>query len=237
MSTTALDLITDALIMNGSLAEGEDPSNETAQDSLSALNMMIDAWSIDRLAVYATQKQQFSWPGNTATRTIGPTGDFVGNRPVSIDKSTYFTDANNNSYPLTQISEDTYNSISVKTSTSAYPDHMFVNMTHPDATMSVYPVPTSALTFNIVSILELTQPATLQTVLVFPPGYLRAFKFNLAVEVASMDGTEPMQTVSRIAISSKKAIKRMNTSIVDMRMNLPSSVLPRNANSDIIRGY
>lgn len=234
--TTALSLISDALMMNGTLAEGESPTAEMAQDSLNALNMMLDAWSIENLAVHSTQTQSFTWPASTASRTIGPTGDFVGNRPVSVEQSSYFEDSNNEPYMFTLVSEEEYNSISAKTTTGSYPEYMFINMTHPDATMYVYPTPSSNLTLKLVSIVELSQPATLQTTLSFPPGYLRAFKFNLAVEIAAMDGAEPLPTVGRIAISSKKSIKRLNTSRVTMKASLPAAVITYGTKSDIFTG-
>lgn len=234
--TTALSLIKDALMMNGTLAEGESPSPEMAQDSLRALNMMLDAWSIENLAIYSTQKQSFTWPASTTSRTIGPTGDFVGNRPVSIEQSSYFEDSNGEPYSFFLISEESYNGISAKTTTGSYPEYMFVNMTNPDATMYVYPVPSSNLTLKLVSSVELSQPATLQTDLSFPPGYLRAFKFNLAVEIAAMDGAEPMPTVGRIAISSKKSLKRLNTSRLSMRASLPAAVVTSGIKSDIFTG-
>ena len=92
MSTTAGDQIYAALRLIGQLAEGETPSAETAQDALTALNQMLDSWSIERLSVYTTQDQEFTWPANTISRTLGPTGNFVGLRPVQLDDSTYFDD-------------------------------------------------------------------------------------------------------------------------------------------------
>ena len=70
------------------LAEGETPSSETANDALYALNQMIDSWDTERLAVFSTQDQVFSWPSGERTRSLGPTGDFVGERPVLLDDAT-----------------------------------------------------------------------------------------------------------------------------------------------------
>ena len=95
MATTAADQINGALRLIGMLAEGETPSAATAQDSLSALNQMIDSWNTERLSTFSTQDQVFTWPVNTIHRTLGPTGDFVGNRPILLDDSTYFLDPSN----------------------------------------------------------------------------------------------------------------------------------------------
>ena len=79
---TAGDQINRALRLLGVLAEGETPSAATSQDALVALNQMIDSWSIERLAVFCTQDQTLTWPAGLITRTLGPSGDFIGLRPV-----------------------------------------------------------------------------------------------------------------------------------------------------------
>lgn len=56
----------------------------------------------------------------------------------------------------------------------------------------------------------MTQPVGLTTQLLIPPGYLRAFKYNLAMEIAPEFGVEPSPQVSRIAMTSKRNIKRIN---------------------------
>ncbi|WP_337241691.1 hypothetical protein, partial [Proteus faecis] len=69
--------------------------------------------------------------------------------------------------------------------------------------MTIYPKPTRLLEWHFVSVEQLTKPATLDTDLFFPPGYLRAFKSNLACEIAPEFGVEPPPTVQRIAMTSK----------------------------------
>ena len=44
----------------------------------------------------------------------------------------------------------------------------------------------------------------------FPPGYLRAFRYNLAREIAAEFGIEPPRTVSQIANVSKRNLKSQN---------------------------
>lgn len=211
MATTVGDLILASLRLIGELAEAETPSAATANDALSAFNQMVDSWSTERLSVYRTQDQVFTWPSNTASRTIGPTGDFVGLRPVTIDSATYFRDPSNGlSYLLQFLNQEQYNSIALKTVQSTYPEFMWVNMTHPNASMTVYPVPNRPLEFHIVSVFELAQPAVLATELSMPPGYLRALKFNLGLEICAEFGIEAPREVKRIAMISKRNIKRIN---------------------------
>jgi hypothetical protein len=208
---TAGDQINRALRLLGVIAEGETPSAATSQDALVALNQMIDSWNTERLSVYSTQDQVFTWPTNEITRTLGPTGDFVGNRPVLLDDATYYRDPSTNvSYGIKFINQDQYNGIAVKTVTSTYPQVIFVNMKFPDIEMTIYPRPTRSLEWHFISVQELSQPALLSTPLAFPPGYLRAFVYNLACELAPEFGVEPSLQVQRIAMSSKRNLKRIN---------------------------
>lgn len=209
---TAGDQINRALRLLGVLAEGETASSETANDALVALNQMLDSWSTERLSVYATQDQVITWPANTRTRTIGPTGDLVARRPIAVDPATYFlVPGTNVSYGIKLINQEQYDSIGVKTITSMLPQLMFVNEGMPNIEVSLYPVPNRDLEFHFISVEELAQPATLDTVLAFPPGYMRAFAYNLAVELAAEFGTEPAPSVVKIAMSAKRALKRVNS--------------------------
>lgn len=230
---TAGELITGALRLIGVLAEGETANADTANDCLTAMNQMLDSWSAERLSVYSTQDQTFTWPANTISRTLGPSGDFVGNRPILLDDSTYFK-VNNLSYTIQQINQEQYNGIALKTATSTYPQVMFVNMTMPDIEVYLYPVPTSALEFHFVSVEELTQPALLSDTLVFPPGYLRTFRYNLACELAPEFGLEASPSVKRIADVSKRTLKRINNP--NDLLSLPYPMIYRNTRFNIFTG-
>ena len=233
--TTAFDQIKASLRLIGQLAEGEEPSPQAAQDALTAMNQMIDSWNTERLAVFSTQDQVFEWPADIITRTLGPTGDFVGNRPVMIDDATYFRDPSTNvSFGIKLINQQQYDGIAVKTVTSTYPQVMFVNNTFPDTTMTIYPKPTRLLEWHFVSVEELTKPATLTTSLAFPPGYLRAFKYNLACEIANEFGVEPPQNVQRIAMTSKRNLKRINNP--DDVMSMPYAIVASRQRFNIYAG-
>ena len=232
---TAGDQINAALRLLGILAEGELPSPQTSQDALNAMNQMIDSWNTERLMIFSTQDQVFTWPASTLTRTLGPTGNFVGNRPVTLDDSTYFRDPGTNvSYGIKFINQQQYDGIAVKTVTSTYPQVMWINMDFPNISMTLYPKPTRDLEWHLVSVTELTQPATLLTVLSFPPGYLRAFKYNLACEIAPEFGVEPPPTVQRIAMTSKRNLKRINNP--DDVMSLPYALVSSHQRYNIYAG-
>jgi hypothetical protein len=235
MPTTAGDQINRALRLLGVLAEGETPSAAVSQDALAALNQMVDSWNTERLSVFSTQDQVFNWPASVRSRTLGPSGDFVGNRPILLDDATYFRDPGTNvSFGIKIINQQQYDGIAVKTVTSTYPQVLWINMTYPDVEMYIYPVPTRLLEWHFVSVDELTNPATLATTLAFPPGYLRAFAYNLAMEIAPEFGVEPSPQVQRIAMTSKRNLKRINNP--DDVMSMPYSLVASRQRFNVYAG-
>jgi hypothetical protein len=237
---SAGDQINRALRLLGVLAEGETSSASVMQDSLMAMNQMIDSWNTERLSVFSTIDQIVEWPVGSINATLGPSGSLVrlngtAVRPILVDDATYFRDPQTNvSYGIKLINQQQYNGIAVKTVTSTYPQVMFVNMTYPDIDIFIYQRPTRLLEFHFISVQELAEPATLATVLAFPPGYLRAFTYNLAMEIAPEFGVEPSPQVQRIAMTSKRNLKRINNP--DDVMSMPYAIVATRQRFNIYSG-
>ncbi|CAB5238290.1 hypothetical protein UFOVP162_28 [uncultured Caudovirales phage] len=232
---TAGDQINRSLRLLGVLAEGETPSASVSQDALMAFNQMIDSWNTERLSTFVTQDQIFTWPAGEITRTLGPSGDFVGLRPILMDDATYYRDPGTNvSFGIKFINQQQYDGIAVKTVTSTYPQVCWVNMGFPDITLTIYPKPTRDLEWHFVSVQELDRPANLTTVMYYPPGYLRAFTYNLAMEFAPEFGVEPSPQVTRIAMTSKRDLKRINNP--DDVMSMPYAIVATRQRFNIYAG-
>jgi hypothetical protein len=237
---SAGDQINRALRLLGVLAEGETTSASVSQDSLMAMNQMIDSWNTERLSVFSTIDQIVNWPVGAINATLGPSGSLVrlngtAVRPILVDDATYFRDPQTNvSYGIKLINQQQYDGIAVKTVTSTYPQVMFVNMTYPDIDIYLYPKPTRLLEFHFISVQELSQPATLSTTLAFPPGYLRAFTYNLAMEIAPEFGVEPSPQVQRIAMTSKRNLKRINNP--DDVMSMPYAIVATRQRFNVYAG-
>lgn len=259
MATTR-ELLSGAHRLLGLVNSGNVLPEAVYQDNLVALNQMIDSWSTERLAVFCTQDQTYYWEAGNRIRTLGPTGDFVyilanqsdtpivtqgddyigvddatTQRPILLEDSTYFRDPTTNvSYGIKFINQLQYNNIAVKTVQSTYPQVLFVNNTFPNITLSVYPVPNRMLEFHFISVQPLANPTTLETDLAFPPGYLRAFRYNLALELAPEFNVEPSAEVRRIAMYSKRNLKRINNP--DDLMAMPYSLMARRNRYNIYAG-
>ena len=220
---SAADQINRALRLLGVLAEGETPAASVSEDALMALNQMIDSWNTERLSVFCTIDQIVNWPVSSIEETLGPTGSLVrlngtAVRPVLVDDATYFKDPGTGvSYGIKLINQQQYN-----------------GNTYPDVTINIYPRPTRLLEFHFVSVQELSQPANLATNILFPPGYLRAFVYNLAMEFAPEFGVEPSPQVQRIAMTSKRNLKRINNP--DDIMSMPYSLIATRQRFNIYAG-
>jgi hypothetical protein len=193
----------------GILAEGETPSAELLEDTRLAFNMMVDAWSAERLSVYGELEQVLTWPAGMASRTVGPSGDIVGTRPMGPVSAFFRISAVD--YPLTPITSSIYDEIPQKTTSSSHPEFIYIDQEVPNATIYLYPVPSGDLELHLSSVQELAQIPDLFTNILLPPGYQKALIYNLAVEMCPELGMEVPPTVKRIAIFSKRALRAHNS--------------------------
>ena len=235
---TAGELIKGSLRLLGVLAEGEEPSADSYADALVAFNQMLDSWSAERLSVYGLKEAVYTWPAGETSQTIGPNGDFGETPcPLRIDDSTYYV-VNDISYPLTLINEDQYNAITLKGSTTTLPTVMWQNtilITDTNIEMKMHPVPSQDLEMHLVWVQPLTQAGATSDTLYFPQGYLRAMRYNLALELAPEFGVVPSVDVRNIARNSKRDLKRINNP-GDL-MSMPTAILPRVPRFNIYSGY
>jgi hypothetical protein len=221
ITTVSGDLFKAALRKcGGILAEGETPSAELMEDTRMAFNVMVDAWSAERLSVYTSLEQTLTWPSGAASKTVGPSGTLAGIRPMH-PISAYFRDAGID-YPLTEITEDDYDAISQKTTSSNHPEFIYVGREVPNATVYLYPVPSGNLELHLSSVAELPQIANLFVNITLPPGYQRALIYNLAVEMCVELGLEAPPTTKRIATYSKRALRAHNSP--KDRLDIPAAL-------------
>ena len=218
---TAREHIRRTLQLIGVVGQGEDVSAAEANDALAALNDMLGTWSIMG-AVFAETREEFALTPGTASYTIGTGGDFDTERPIRIVKA--FIDRGNISYPLQVLDQVAYADLSFKDQTGL-PCDLYYDAGFPLGNIVLNPVPNSSDTLNIYSEKPLTGPATLDTVLSFPPGYSRGFRFNLAVDVAPEYGIPVSAEVQRGAASSLRAIKKSVRMNDDNRLRASNTLI------------
>ena len=207
--TTAIQMITRAMRLDGVIGKGESPDTDEADDGLVALNSMLDSWSIERLFAYYLVQETLTLAANKATYTMGSGGDLNTVRPTRIEDDCYVTFAGID-YKVRVINVDAFAGIPAKTVQSNIPMWMYVSYQNPLVNLTLYPVPNTAGTMQIWSRKQLQQFATLTDVLALPPGNERAITYSLAEEFGPEFGVEVPQRVSAIAQQARANIKRIN---------------------------
>lgn len=218
MAVTALDIITDALVGNGTYAPGEPISAADADLGLKRLNVMMDQWSNESLMTYAVLEQHGTLVPGKYQYTIGASGDFNMTRPLRIlggGGTCYVLDSNGNRYNLEVVAQDRWNLIGNIAQVNAnFPNTLFYDPQFPLGIINLYPIPNISWTLYFDSYLQLTAFTNLATVLTLPPGYQAAMQDNLAVELWRFfkPDTVPIPaTTLAVASRSKANIKRTNT--------------------------
>ncbi len=214
-----IDLINGSLRLLGVLASGEAATSSEANDALVALNDMIDTWSNESLLIYEKAYETFGLNVNQQSYQWGTgAADFNSPRPQKLETVVFqqISGTTTLELPIDILNLDQWAAISVKTITSNLPTRCWLQNTYPNATFYVWPIP--SITGNIVvsSWKAITEIAALTTTISLPPGYSRALRYNLALELAPEYGKQVDPLIEAHAIESKGNLKVMNTKILLM---------------------
>lgn len=210
---TVRDIITRAFRLLGVTAAGEQPAADEAQDALDTLNDMIDAWKLERLMVFAILPQRFNLVAGKKSYTMGPGGDFDTSRPVRIDKVQLLYTTNQPlpiTLPIEILNLDQYQAIVVPDTGSTIPLQVYPDEAFPLRTLSFYPVPQLDQQIDIFTWGLIDGFPDINQTVSLPPGYARALRSNLALEIAAEYGKQVPATVAAMALDAKAGIKSNN---------------------------
>lgn len=206
---TARGIIESSLRLIGALGTGETPQASDVNDGLETLNDMMDSWSSERLIIPSITRETFSLVASQSAYTMGSGGDFDTSRPIYIE-TILVQESANFEIPVKMLNSKQWSQILDKTVTSTLPTRFYVEPNNPLITINLFPVPSAVKTLVINSQKPLTNFSNLSTSETLPPGYTRALKYNLALELAPEYGVQPLPDVYRIARESKANIERNN---------------------------
>lgn len=217
MAYTALNLITDVLLDMGVIADQQTPTAAQSVGALTKLNDLIESWNIDPQKLYGATQYIIPFVANKASYTIGSGGDLNIVRPNAISaafvRNTYATASQQQDIPITILNDQQWSDIPVKGMVGTYPYAVWFNMTYPLITAYITPIATST-NYSLV-LWDNNENATLSlnTVLVLPPGYKRAMKYGLFVELAAGYQLPVPDSIQTLAATSKMSIDRQNMQI------------------------
>lgn len=225
ISRSATDFIKSSLRLVGSLRSGQNLSGDELKDCQQVLNDMLDSWSTDRTTIFVVPRTTLdqnqvalTLKANQATYLLGnSTGneDFLLARPPRLERVSIMYSASQQTpveLGMEMYDDVKWQSVANKSTPSLLPQVCYVEEGFPDMSLTFWPVPTQANPVVLYLWSALMQFADLTAQFSFPPGYARAIRYNLAVDLAAefpCDMTK-LPLVQAIAAQSKKAIKALN---------------------------
>src|SRR5262245_22672137 len=151
--------------------------------------LMHNTMLADRLALFTAKRVSFALTPNQSTNTIGVGAQFniaaslgaTAPRPQWIGESTVTPVGDTIDYPLVPFaSRDDYFLEPQKGITDLWPQRFLYEPEWLNGKFTWWPVPTTAAVVNLGLPVPLTAPATADTDLSFPPGYLEYWTYSLA---------------------------------------------------------
>jgi len=204
----AQDLISNALRFLGALAVGETASNQELTDGMLVLNELIASWSSEMAPLYTRVSETMALT-TAQTYTWGSGGTWSTARPLrllsaeSIYQGVY--------RPVDLISYAEWQGIPERSVSGNVVQKIYLDNAYPLATASLWPKPASSSTsLELVSLKALSGFVNLTDNVDFPPGYERALRFGLALDLAPEYGQPMTPELMALAAQAKQSIVSLN---------------------------
>lgn len=223
MNSTPRNICQRSLRLIGALGAGQTSDGTDITDAFIALQEMMDGWLVDNLTVIVTERALFPLVvgkgGFENPYTIGPGGDFDRARPIWLDTASVITLSNASQpleLPIDVYTVGQYQSIPVKNTGSGIVSAIYYDFAYnmPDGLGRIYTWPIPNVTYLKLALYcptSITAFTSLDQVYNFPPAYLRAIRYNLAVDLMPEWGApDNADEIKRLAMMYKAEIERAN---------------------------
>ena len=220
---TVQELINAALRSLGELASGETPTTEESNDAFAALNHLLASWSTEGLFVPQLSLISHSLSG-AGSYTIGTGGDINAERPLAIRAAAVETSAGL-SAGLEIIDAQAWAAILDKSATGALARQMYYNPSRPLGVIYLWPRPTAGGTLRLHAMHPLPAFTSLGQTIDLPPGYVRALRYGLALELAPEFGRDPAIVLAQ-AQAAKAALAELNARVLGPHLGLMPPAAP-----------
>lgn len=204
---TQQKLIRGALRNINAIATGETPSSAEMSEASEAFNLMIKAWQAEGMGLWLNDTFTITLVADQASYTMGTGGDVNAPRPLEVIEARFYYTSGGNEIPMIQASRQEYFDLSLKTSTGV-PTQYYYDPQRSLGVFYIWPVwkttPAGSIKGTVKTVIE--DFDSLANTVDFPQEWLRALKFNLAIELAPEYGKEPSRTLISLAISSKMSV-------------------------------
>jgi hypothetical protein len=222
MTRTGLQVITDSLKLLGVVAGHEVPTSAEQTDAFARLNELIDSWGTHAQTLYLPHRALLPTVAAQQTYTVGPGGNLdVTPMPVTIDAVNWLTPGTPPAEVFLELASDqAYVGQPMKTLTGATPQAVSYTRGAPLGELWVWPVPSIVTTLVLYWREPITQFPDLVTPVALLPGYAKALRTNLAIELAPEFGRVVDPTVERLARESLADVKRANLPYTEIGLDV-----------------
>lgn len=225
LKRSAQDFIKSSLRLVGSLRSGLNLSNDELTDCLTVLNDMLDAWGASRTTIFNVERltldqnqATLSLIAGRQTYTLGNangTENFLLSRPPRLENVSVLYSASQQTpveLPMEMVDDIGWQAVANKSTTSLLPQVCYVDTDFPDMNLSFWPIPTQANPVILYQWAALTLFPDPKSPFSFPPGYARAIRYNLAVDLAAEFPCDmaKLQLVMKQAAIYKAEIESLN---------------------------
>jgi hypothetical protein len=184
------------------------PQAAEEADSFDVLNEMLESWSLNGLMITKIVREQFPLVPGQQTYTIGVGGNFDTSRPIELKNVGVVLSGVE--LPVEIFNTQKWAAIESKSLQSTIPQAIFVDGSFPLDNYNIWPIPNAANDLVLYSKKVLTTFSTAGETIELPPGYARAIRYNLAMELAPEFGRDPSALVAITAKETKEEIQRNN---------------------------
>ena len=204
---TAESMIESAMLLLGVLASGQSANPQEKVDGLADLNRLLDSWNQRRELIYEISRHKFTLTADQNPHTIGlatgsgSNGNMVIARPQMIEDAALIPQGTTIELPVTILSNQQYRGIRNKELSSTSPTDLWYEREWPLGNIWLWPKPSDAAELVLWVWNQLPSGMILAEKFNVPPGYRRAIRYNLAVEIASRYGKKLAEADEIMGIS------------------------------------
>jgi hypothetical protein len=212
--TTARSIIFDGLLDIGVVSAEEPMQAPMAEQGLRLLNSLLDSWSLEQLSIYYTPPTVLTWPAGTQQLLWGPGGDIPTARPIALQPYAQYRDVTGLELPLLVMThQEEYAALTLKSQQASMLQVLYYAPSMPTGTLYGWPVTTQSWDVIVYPWQVLGRFTSLDSELLFPPGYERTLRVGVALEAAASYGVTPSPMLGAILNEAKASIKRVNQRI------------------------
>ena len=205
--TTSSDLIRRALKLAGVIATEDPVPADQAEDALVVLNEMLQTWASQPLLVMPWTQVSKALTAGQQTYTIGVGGAINTPRPTKL----YHAHVNYGGidYTLSVGALEEYEENSLK-AVGGVPASIYIRPGYPLSTVILYPYPSDSSMTLVLDTVAPPVDLALSTTLPYPSNWLRAIRYNLALELCAEYGADPSAVIVKIAKDSLHTLMTAN---------------------------